>query len=327
MNRYSDPLVSVCIPVYNNEKYIARTLESVASQTYQNIEIIVVDDNSSDNSLMQIENTVTKLKESGKIQNKCDLSKNKIVYTKEVVKELSGTARQIDFFASNIPELDSFSSKTVYIFHNDKNLGMAGNWNRCMELCRGEYIKLICADDQIHPSLIEKEVAIMKEYPEVVLVESDTVFVDDANRKCGKYPRYGKGLVDGKEIAEKSILRRDYFGAPLANLVRAISYKKYGGFDPEFSYIVDYDFFMKLACHGKIYVIREPLNYFCIRNDSNTGEVLGGSKRKTYTEEHIKLVNKYSQELKLSRVKKTASVLNRKIMNLLGGIYLQIKLR
>lgn len=43
-------LVSIIIPVYNVERYINRCLESVCNQTYQEIEIILVDDGSSDNS-------------------------------------------------------------------------------------------------------------------------------------------------------------------------------------------------------------------------------------------------------------------------------------
>ena len=43
--------VSILIPLYNSEKYIAETIESALNQTYTNIEIIVVDDGSSDNSL------------------------------------------------------------------------------------------------------------------------------------------------------------------------------------------------------------------------------------------------------------------------------------
>ena len=47
----NDILISVIIPVYNAEEYIARALESVLNQTYEKLDIIVVDDGSDDNSL------------------------------------------------------------------------------------------------------------------------------------------------------------------------------------------------------------------------------------------------------------------------------------
>lgn len=44
------PLVSIIVSCFNAEKYIAQTLESLVNQTYQNIEIVVVNDGSTDNS-------------------------------------------------------------------------------------------------------------------------------------------------------------------------------------------------------------------------------------------------------------------------------------
>ena len=42
------PLVSVCIPSYNSEKYIGKTISCLLNQTYVNLEIIVADDGSTD---------------------------------------------------------------------------------------------------------------------------------------------------------------------------------------------------------------------------------------------------------------------------------------
>lgn len=56
MNRQNNPLVSVIVPVYNVEQYLDECLNSIRQQTYENIEIIVVEDCSTDDSL----NTLTK---------------------------------------------------------------------------------------------------------------------------------------------------------------------------------------------------------------------------------------------------------------------------
>lgn len=48
-------LISIIIPVYNGEKYIADTIKSVIDQTYKNWELIIVDDGSTDNTAKVVE--------------------------------------------------------------------------------------------------------------------------------------------------------------------------------------------------------------------------------------------------------------------------------
>lgn len=50
------PLVSVIVPCYNHERYIEECILSIVNQTYKNIEIIVIDDGSKDNSFKILKN-------------------------------------------------------------------------------------------------------------------------------------------------------------------------------------------------------------------------------------------------------------------------------
>ncbi|MGL4652166.1 glycosyltransferase family 2 protein [Cetobacterium sp.] len=50
-SKYTEPKVSIVVPVYNAEKYICRCIDSILNQTYKNFEVILIDDGSTDNSL------------------------------------------------------------------------------------------------------------------------------------------------------------------------------------------------------------------------------------------------------------------------------------
>ena len=52
--------VSVIVPVYNNEKYVETCIRSICQQTYQNLEILVINDGSTDGSRQILERMAEK---------------------------------------------------------------------------------------------------------------------------------------------------------------------------------------------------------------------------------------------------------------------------
>ena len=268
-----NPLVSVCIPAYNSAVYLKRTMESVLCQTYRNIELVVVDDCSKDNTL-------------------------------EVAEALK--------------------DPRIRIVKNEKNLGMTGNWNKCLAEAKGDYIKLICADDILYEDSIKKELRVLLAHPEVTLAMSDTALIDENGKRTGCFKRYPRaGLLDGKKIAKRALIFKSFFGAPCNTLFPRSSYEKAGGFDPRFPFILDFDLWLRMACLGKIYVIREELNGFRVRNDSNTGNLINDD-RETYNEEHRELLKKHNTlgVVHLNRFELMVSMLIRHIRNELIQVYL-----
>ena len=66
------PKVSIVIPIFNGEKYLDECIKSALNQIYSNIEIIAVDDGSTDNSLKILKKYSDKIKI---IQNKMEVSR------------------------------------------------------------------------------------------------------------------------------------------------------------------------------------------------------------------------------------------------------------
>ena len=69
--------------------------------------------------------------------------------------ELGDEAKYLTFEPEHL--LSKKPMQIDVLVKNEKNLGMTGNWNKCLAEARGDYIKLICADDVLYKDSIEKE--------------------------------------------------------------------------------------------------------------------------------------------------------------------------
>lgn len=109
----SKPLVSILITCYNYDKFVGQAIESSLNQTYDNIEIIVVDDKSDDNSLDIIKKYSNKIKIIKHKENKG------VVFSRnELIRESKG-----DFFifldADNYFSPDNISKTVDFIIKNN----------------------------------------------------------------------------------------------------------------------------------------------------------------------------------------------------------------
>lgn len=109
------PLVSVIIPVYNHENYVEQAVNSVFNQSYSNLEVIIIDDGSKDESAKQTEMCIEAWKKKSLNQE----FKREIIFLKQA------------------------------------NQGAHETINRGLSLAKGEFLTILNSDDFYHPHRIE----------------------------------------------------------------------------------------------------------------------------------------------------------------------------
>ena len=137
------PKVSVIIPVYNCDRYITQTVESVLSQTYTNYEIIVVDDGSTDNTRQVLEPYFARIqyiyqpnKGVAAARNQgIELAKGELIafLDHDDVFLPDKLAEQVSHFQNN-SQVGMLHSGWYRINHEGKILGKVEPWHQALEL-------------------------------------------------------------------------------------------------------------------------------------------------------------------------------------------------
>jgi glycosyltransferase involved in cell wall biosynthesis len=224
-----DPAVSVCVPTWNGAAYLEETLRSALGQTFDDFELIVVDDGSSDRTM-------------------------------EIV--------------------ESFGDRRLLIHRNPRRLGLPGNWNLCLELARGRYVKFLFQDDVLLPEALGELVGALQAVPEAPLAFGRREIryfgpgLDEFPLQGGYYAEilqsfYASfdGRVTGAEFIA-SALREDrdiainVVGEPSFVLLRRDSARALGGFHTGFLQLSDWDLWLRLARQGPLVFVDRCLGVF-----------------------------------------------------------------
>lgn len=116
--RHTQPLVSIVVVTYNASKFVLETLESVKAQTYQNIELIITDDHSPDNTIEIC---------SEWIKNNCTRFTNTKIVTSEVNTGITANRNR-----------GCFAAKGTWLKHIDGD-------DKLKSTCISDYIKYVDA--------------------------------------------------------------------------------------------------------------------------------------------------------------------------------------
>lgn len=127
-----EEMVSIIVPVYMAQDYIAQTIEMVRGQTYKDWELILVDDASPDNSAAIIEGMMP------------EASRRKLPQESPGEEYVSGDGR-------------------IRLIRKEKNEGAARARNTGIGLAKGRYIAFLDADDVWRRNKLEKELAFIKD--------------------------------------------------------------------------------------------------------------------------------------------------------------------
>lgn len=161
--------------------------------------------------------------------------------------------------------------KNFLYYVNDDNIGMVGNWNRCIELARSNLITFCHADDELKSDCLSRLLKLHSEFPNYMISSAFDV-IDENDNFIVKY-KYNCG---GRFFYKHSINRLDLFdlfhggiGFGVGCLFEKDKLIKIGGFCPDYYPSADYALFIKYCYqYGLLQNEIPTFNYRKAENDS-----------------------------------------------------------
>jgi len=144
-----------------------------------------------------------------------------------------------------------FDDARLRFQRNSHNLGLVGNWNRCLELAQGEYVTVFHQDDIMRPSNLSRKVSTLDINSTVGYVYSNIQQIDETGQVIGGHwlPQPKVDLIlPGQAIFKMVAAVGNPISCPSV-VARAECYERLGTFDRRLSFAVDLEMWMRIAKH------------------------------------------------------------------------------
>jgi glycosyltransferase involved in cell wall biosynthesis len=141
----------------------------------------------------------------------------------------------------------------VRLLRTEAGGGALRNWNRVSQEARGELVKLVCGDDLLYPTILERQVAELDASPSVVLVASPRDVVDADSRPVVRdHGVSGARLAMSGAAAVRRTVRSgtNIFGEPGCVLMRRADLEAVGWWDSRWPYLIDETTYAKVLLRG-----------------------------------------------------------------------------
>lgn len=172
----------------------------------------------------------------------------------------------------------SFGDDRLIYMRNASNLGIRGNWNRCLDLAKGEFIAILPDDDLMKPENLLEKVAVLDRDENVGLVHSKYDLIDGDGKVVREDTNWGHGpdrrcdATDGPDIT--LIPMYNMVNTPTVVFRRAC-YEKLGSFSGDAGFAFDYEYWMRIAVYSKVAFLAKPLIQWRIHAGAATSVYLG----------------------------------------------------
>jgi glycosyltransferase involved in cell wall biosynthesis len=182
-----------------------------------------------------------------------------------------------------IAEAYALKDRRVQIVQNPQNLGLVGNWNRCAELAKGEWIKYVFQDDLIAPTCLEQMLAAATPKSDIICCRREFIF--DASTPS-TIKRFYENILSlhhffpaGAELSVKdfcqvilSSVGHNFVGEPTAVMLRRSVFSRFGPFNPHLIQICDLEFWARIAVQTGIVYVDQPLATFRLHGQSTSSK-------------------------------------------------------